>query len=109
MTPPLFELCPTETWDLFEFLMTPPVGNFCQILPLFNFEGSPKQMNYKTGLLHRGRGHENERQGNNVLNKIGDVIEGIGEDVINGVVDATGVGPVINASNNYDDILNNMI
>ena len=38
----LFQLFPTETWELFEFSMTPPVGNFSQVLALFNFEGSLK-------------------------------------------------------------------
>ena len=43
MTTPLFEFFPTETWELFEFSMTPPpVGNFSQVSALFNFEGSPK-------------------------------------------------------------------
>ena len=33
-----------ETWELFEFSMTPPtpVGNFSQVSALLNFEGSPK-------------------------------------------------------------------
>ena len=34
--PPLFELFPTETWELFEFSMTPPVGNFSQVSALVN-------------------------------------------------------------------------
>ena len=45
MTPPLFEIFPTETWELFEFLMTPPVGNFSKVPSHFIFEGSPLMHN----------------------------------------------------------------
>ena len=41
--PPNFELFPTETWDFFDFLTTPPpIWTNSQVSLLFQFESFPK-------------------------------------------------------------------
>ena len=40
--PPNFELFPTEIWDFFDFLTTPPpIWTISQISPLFSLESFP--------------------------------------------------------------------
>jgi len=38
---PNFELFLTETWDFFDFLITPPIWSVSQISPLFILESFP--------------------------------------------------------------------
>ena len=48
--PPILKNFPSETWELCEFFLTPPppVGNFSQVLPVFSFEGFPKERSYRS-------------------------------------------------------------